>query len=378
MAEEPPRDGSSKEAETAPAGAEAVSLLKVLGHVHWRSVLPLAAAVALGMGILTMLPYLAQPLALLVVAVTFAEALSPTVVRLSRHMRRNLAIGVVYGALAIVAAGIGWLIVPALLNQAQALIDRAPTLLAQAQQYVDRWDRVTGGRLAGLVTAWPERIGRVLMKLPMELATAIFDVLLVVFLSVYWLAGAPRIKGFALSLLKPRHRARAAVVLHEVGRNMGGYVRGTMINAAIMGVLAWIGLFAIGVPFALVLGVLTMLGELVPILGPVIVGVIVALIALTRSVELAVGAVVLYTVLIQVEGHVLTPNIMRRQTNVPQTLVLFAIVVGGGAGGLLGVIVSVPIAAAFRVFVLEVLAPWERRLAGAEPRPPAPSAPPEP
>ena len=163
------------------------------------------------------------------------------------------------------------------------------------------------------------------------------------------------------------------MVLHEIGRNMGGYVRGTLINAAIMGVLAWIGLQVIGVPFALVLGVLTMLGELVPILGPVIVGAIVAVIALGRSLELAIGAVVLYTVLIQVEGHVLTPNIMRRQTNVPQTLVLFAIVVGAGAGGLLGVIVSVPVAAAFRVFVLEVLAPWERRLAGAEPRPPAPA-----
>ena len=375
MAEEPPRGGDE---EQAPAGAEAVSLIKVLGHVHWRSVLPLAAALALGMGVLSVLPYLAKPMELLVIAVTLAEALSPTVLRLSRRVSRNVAIGIVYATLAVAAVGIGWLIVPALLNQAQALIDRAPALLTEAQLFVERWDRLTGGRIAGLVAAWPERMGRVLVKLPLELATAIFDVLLVVFLSVYWLAGAPRIKGFALSLLRPRHRARAAVVLHEIGRNMGGYVRGTLINAAIMGVLAWIGLQVIGVPFALVLGVLTMLGELVPILGPVIVGAIVAVIALGRSLELAIGAVVLYTVLIQVEGHVLTPNIMRRQTNVPQTLVLFAIVVGAGAGGLLGVIVSVPIAAAFRVFVLEVLAPWERRLAGAEPRPPAPSAPPEP
>jgi len=106
------------------------------------------------------------------------------------------------------------------------------------------------------------------------------------------------------------------------------------------------------------------------------VGILVALIALMRSVELAVGAVLLYTALVQLEGHILTPNIMARQTNVPQTLVLFAIVVGGGAGGLLGIIVSVPIAAAFRVFVLEVLAPWERRLAGATPE--ATSAPPMP
>lgn len=361
--------------ERAPAGAEAVSLIKVLGHVQWRAALPLAAAVALGVGTLYVLPFLVEPLALLVVAVTFAEALSPSVTILSRRMRRNVAIAVVYAVLALIALVIGWIVVPAMLDQAQALIDRAPTLMAQGQRYLDRWDRLSGGRLTGLVASWPDRLGRVVVKLPMQLATLIFDVLLIIFLSVYWLAGAPRIKGFALSLLKPRHRAKAAVVLHEMGRNMGGYVRGTVINAAIMGVLAWVGLLVIGVPFAVVLGVLTMLGELVPIVGPVVVGVIVALIALMRSVQLAIAAVVLYTALVQLEGHVLTPNIMSKQTNVPQTLVLFAIVVGA-AGGLLGIIVSVPLAAAFRVFVLEVIAPWERKLAGADQRPPAPSAPP--
>ena len=364
------------ESERSPAGAGGVTLIRVLGHVDWRAVLPLGLAVGLGLWLVWVLPYLAKPLELLVVAVTLAEALAPPVTWLDRRMRRSIAIGIVYAALAVVAIAICWLVIPALLDQAQALMDRAPLLLAQGQQYIDRWDRLTGGRLAGLVAAWPDRLGRVVVRVPMELATGIFDTLLIVFLSVYWLAGASHIEGFMLSLIKPRHRAKAALVLHEIGRNMGGYVRGTVINAAIMGALAWVGLMAIGVPFAVVLGVLTMLGELVPILGPVMVGILVALIALMRSVELAVGAVLLYTALIQLEGHILTPNIMARQTNVPQTLVLFAIVVGGGAGGLLGVVVAVPVAAAFRVFVLEVLAPWERRLAGAEPRPPAPSAPP--
>ncbi len=375
MAENPP-EGEAKAAEAGPAGTEAVSLVRVLGLVDWRGVAPLAGAVALGLGLIWVLPYLARPLELLVVSVTLAEALTPIVNWLARRMRRMLAIALVYGALALLALLTGWLVVPTLIDQAQTLIARAPALLAQLQAFVDRWDRVSGGRLAGVLQSLPSRIGDSVVRVPLQLVNALFDLLLIVFLSVYWLAGAPRIMGFALSLLRPRHRARAALVMHEIGRNMGGYVRGTVINAAIMGVLSWLGLSIIGVPFAVVLGMLTMLGELVPILGSVTVGAIVALIALTRSLQLALGAVVLFTALIQLEGHILTPNIMRRQTNVPQTLVLFAIVVGGGAGGLLGIIVSVPIAAAIRVFVLEVVAPWERRLAQAEPRPPAPSAPP--
>jgi len=358
MAEKPP-EGEAGGAKEGPAGTAAVSL--------WRGVVPLALAVALGLVLVYVLPYLARPLELLVVAVTLAEALAPVVGWLSRWLRPILAIAVVYAALALVAVVVGWLIVPPLVDQAQTLIARAPTFLAQAQAFVDRWDRVTGGRLAGLLETLPGRIGAGLVRVPLQLAGALFDALLVIFFSIYWLAGAPRIEGFALSLLRPRYRAQAALVLHQIGLNMGGYVRGAVINAVIMGVLAWLGLSVIGVPFAVVLGALTMLGELVPILGSVIVGTIVTLIALTRSLQLALGAAALFTALVQIEGHLLTPNIMRRQTNVPQTLVLFAIVVGGGAGGLLGVIVSVPIAAAVRVLVLEVVAPWERRLARAEP-----------
>jgi len=372
MAENP----SAGEERRTAAGPAEVRPMRTPGRLDWRAVGPLAVGVALGIGAIWSLPYLGRPLELLVVAITLAEALAPAVAWLSRRMRRMLAVAIVFVLLALVAVGIAWLVIPPLVAQAQSLAARAPELMAEATQYLHNFDRLTGGSLAGLVTAFPGRIGHFLVQLPVALARTIFDVLLVVFLSVYWLAAAPRIKGFMLSLIRPRHRAQGAIVLHEMGRNMGGYVRGTVINAAIMGALAWVGLLLIGVPFAVVLGVLTMLGEMVPIVGAVAVGVIVALIALTRSVGLALGAVALYTALIQLEGHVLTPNIMARQTNVPQTLVLFAIVVGGGAGGLLGIIVSVPIAAAFRVFVLEVLAPWERRLAGAEPRPPAPSAPP--
>ncbi len=376
MAENPPGEGEGE--RRAPAGASGVTLVRVLGQLDWRTVVLLALAIALGLGAIWSLPYLARPLELLVIAVTLAEALAPFVAWLSRRMRRMLAVALVFVALALVAAGIGWVVIPALVLQAQGLVARAPELLAEGTRYMHTFDRLTGGSLEGLVAALPARIGRFLVALPMSLLKTLFDALLVVFLSVYWLAAAPRIKGFALSLVRPRQRAHAALVMHEMGRNMGGYVRGTVINAGIMGALAWIGLTLIGVPFAVVLGVLTMLGEMVPIVGSVTVGVIVALIALTKSVGLALGAVALFTGLIQLEGHVLTPNIMARQTNVPQTLVLFAIVVGGGAGGLLGIVVSVPIAAAFRVFVLEVLAPWERRMAGAEPRPPAPSAPPAP
>jgi predicted PurR-regulated permease PerM len=110
----------------------------------------------------------------------------------------------------------------------------------------------------------------------------------------------------------------------------------------------------------------------VPLIGPIIVAVPVVLVAFLQSPSLALFALLLYIALQQIEGQLLTPLIMRQQTDVPQTLVIFAVVAGGAIGGLLGVLVSIPLAAALRVFALEVVVPVVRRWTGADANPPLP------
>jgi predicted PurR-regulated permease PerM len=207
----------------------------------------------------------------------------------------------------------------------------------------------------------PARIGEIALSLPFAIFNVLLDVLVTVFLAVYWLLGTPSFMRFARSLVDESRRARFEHVLDRMGQAMGGYVRGSAINAVVMGALAWGGLALIGVDSPLVLGVLTMLGEPIPIIGPILVAVPVIAAALLQSVSKALLALALYTLLQQFEGHLLTPNIMRRQTDVPQTLVIFALVAGGVIGGLLGVLASIPIAAALHVLAVEVLAPMVRR-----------------
>ncbi len=341
--------------EREPLGAK-------LRSVSWGVVLPLAAALFLGFGSLTLVKLIARPLALLVVGVTLAEALEPIVRRLSERLhRRGLSIALVYVALAAIAVGLGYLVLPTVVTQARELIDRLPTLLSEAQEWLRRRMPV-GVDLTDLSGGLPSQVGGLAVSLPVRLFGVLLDTFVVIFLSVYWLYGRSAIRRFTLSLFPASERERATGVLHEMARSMGGYVRGTVINAVIMGVLAWLGLMIIGMPYALALGVLTMLGEIVPIIGPVVVGSIVTLLALVHSLTLALVALALFVGLEQLEGHILTPNIMRSQTHVPQTLVLFAIVVGAGLGGILGILVAIPLAAALRIFVLRVAAPAEREM----------------
>lgn len=325
----------------------------------------MAAALALGLGALLLLRSLARPLALLIVAITIAEALSPLVSYLHRWIPRALAIALVYVTLLVLGGGLAWLVVPVLVAQGQELVSRAPDLIDRARALLDTWDTMSGGQVAGILSSWAERVSGTLIVLPFALLSSALDILLIIFLSIYWLAGSPSIMRFALSLFPESRREKAARVLQHVGTAMGGYVRGAAINAVIMGTLAWIGLSLIGVHYAIVLGVLTMLGEPVPYIGPIVVAVPVILTALLQSPTKALFALILYTALEQLEGHILTPNIMRRQTRVPQTLVIFALVAGATLGGLIGVLVSIPIAGALHVLVTEVVAPAERRSVGS-------------
>jgi predicted PurR-regulated permease PerM len=332
----------------------------------WRSVPPLAAALALGLGLLYAVWYLARPIAILLLAVTLGEALEPLVGRLQRRMSRGLAIVLVYLVLLIVTGGVVWLVAPDLSAQFNEIRDRVPALIEQLRERLTQWNAAVGGAATRLVSGGAPDMAKAAVGLPLKLAAGLLELLLIIFLSAYWLLSGPAARGFFLSLFPAERRAQAGDVLSEMGQAMGGYVRGTAISAVIMGALAWLGLTLVGMPYALVFGLLTMLGEPVPFVGPIIVGTLVTLVALTKSATTALLALGLFVILQQIEGNLVTPNVMSRETRSSQALVIFALLGGAAVGGLLGAIVAIPVAAALQVLVLRVIAPAIRARTGAE------------
>ncbi len=133
-------------------------------------------------------------------------------------------------------------------------------------------------------------------------------------------------------------------MLSEMGRATGGYVRGVGFNILIVTVLNYLGLLWIGLPFPLVFGLMAGLFEIIPIVGSIMSGAIIVVFALTLS--WTTGLIVLAFVLLvqQIEGNILTPWIMGCQTDIDSLLVLIALTLGGAVGGMLGAIVSIPLA----------------------------------
>lgn len=325
----------------------------------------LALALALALGALALIWLLARPLALLFSAIVIAESLAPIVGWLARWLPRWSAIGAVYLGLALAAGAVGWLVVPPMIDQAEALIQNGPDLAEQSRTWLRQLDPTEQDRIVAVLLSRLDELGSLLVSVPVAVVSAATEVLLVLVMSIYWLAEGPALRRFTLSLVPAERRSWAAAVLREMGRTMGGYVRGVVIDAAVMAVLTYPGLVLIGVRFPLVLALLTGVGELVPIIGPIIAAIPALAIALTASPTQALQVLVFFVVLQQIESNLLTPNIMRRQTDVPQLLILFALLAGGAVGGILGALVAIPLAGAARVLVLRVVTPLVLEWTGA-------------
>lgn len=332
----------------------------------WRGSVIVGVALAVAIATLVALWLLARPITLILIAIIIAQALAPIVTRLERWIRRGIAVVIVYLALLLVVGGLGWLVIPPLIAEAQTLVTNVPALMDESRTWLDNLDPASASRISAAAESAVDRFSSVLLSIPFTVFSSVIDVVVVVFMSIYWLLATPALFRFALSLFPEEQRPRAGRVLDAMGQTMGGYVRATAINGVIIGVMTYVGLLVIGVEYMLVLAVLSGLGEFLPVIGPILAATPAIAVALLDSPQQAVIVTIFFILLQQLESNLLVPFIMRSQAGVPPLLSLFALLGGSTLGGILGALIAIPIAGALRVLVVRVFAPAEREWSGAD------------
>jgi predicted PurR-regulated permease PerM len=179
----------------------------------------------------------------------------------------------------------------------------------------------------------------------------------VVILTVYLLVDMPRVRRGLYQLAPLSRRPRMVLLTDEILNRVGGYVLGNLLTSLVAGVgtYAWALLF--GIPYALLLALFVALIDLIPIIGSTIGGVIVSLVALTVSTEIAIATAVFYFAYRFVEDYWLTPKIMAKTVAVPGLVTVVATVIGGALLGVVGALVAIPIAAAIKLLLEEIATP---------------------
>ena len=278
---------------------------------------------------------------------------------------------------AVLVAGFS-LLVPAIRDQAEAFALSLPetydVVLTWIEDVGDRFNieiDITQGTIADWLAdpANQETIQQVAGnfgslggRLVRGVAEGLAVIVLAPLLALYMLIDLRRTKALAVELTPPRHREEAVYVASAVTTALGSFVRGQLLVAFIVGVASSIGLWLLGIPFWLIIGILAGILNLIPFAGPVVGGAVAAIVALLDgSVGKALLAILIFTLIQQVDNHVITPLVQRARVQLSPMVIVLALIVGGSLAGLLGVLVAVPLTAAFRIVVGHL---WRTRMLG--------------
>jgi predicted PurR-regulated permease PerM len=256
------------------------------------------------------------------------------------------ALGVVIVVLLLLLGGFGWLLADRLASQAHALSQQLPQGLERIRAYLgeSEWGRVL---LANAPNTQQVLAGLARFLNVSGLLTGLFGFIVaavvVVIVGVFGAAEPDVYRAGVLRIVPPAHRARAAEAIDTLAYNLRWWLIGQAVLMVTLAVTTALGLSLIGVPFALTLGLLAGLFEVVPYIGPWLSAAPAALIALTLGPYHLLATVGLYLCLHLLEGYILVPLIQRRASHLPPALTLAAQVLLGEVLGIIGLFVAAPL-----------------------------------
>jgi predicted PurR-regulated permease PerM len=322
------------------------------------------AGLALTTALMWMAFLVRDALLVIYISLLVSIGLSPLVESLERRraktkrLPRWAAILVIYLALVGALVGLAILVIPPLVSQARDLWASLPTLLHNAQQWlIQRGLMARELTLQEAVRQTPvggsDAVGTVVGAI-WGLVGGIFGVITILILTFYLLVDFDQVVRFFIRLFARPERARVRDATLRVTNKVSAWLGGQMLLAGIIGSSAALGLWLMGVPYFYVLALLAAIGEMIPVIGPILSAIPAVLVALTVSPTLALFVLIFFFVQQQFENHVLVPKVMERQVGISAVVVIIALLIGGSLLGIVGAILAVPTAAILQVLFEEL------------------------
>ena len=319
-----------------------------------------AAAVALAWAL-----YLVrQVLVLIYVSVLLAIGFSPLVRLIERQgvvrtrVPRWLAILIVYLAILGVLAAIAVAIVPPFVTQARAFAIHVPELFAQTQRWLIARGILSEQRSFGeFVRQTPsgtDVVGTIFTTF-WGLFGGMLGVFSVVILTFYLLVDSDSVFRSIVRLFPVERRAKLYEVSRQITIKVSAWLVGQLMLSAIIGTTSTIWMVALGLPYFYVLALIAAVGELIPMVGPILAAIPGIAVAFGSSWKLGVAVAALYLAQQQLEANILVPKLMERQVGLTPVSIMVALLLGGALLGIPGAVLAVPTAAILQVVVQELV-----------------------
>jgi len=349
--------------------------IKNIGIFSW-SIIGFLLIIALFFYILYLIRIAIIPL---IIAAAIAYLLSPLVVLLQKKMKRIFAVIITYIIFVGVIFTIFFFIIPVIIDQFKTFIDKFPSYIQNLTKFINDFLQNSA-----LIKSAENLIGKEIMpkdassitqyflsRINLEeinifqrattLGRSVLNIVLYLIigplLGIYILLYTESIKTTFIKIIPKRFKNQTAIILDRINKVAGRYIRGQILVSIIVGILCTVVLLVLKVDFAILLGSIAGLLNIIPLLGPIIGAIPAALAALFISPLKALLVILLFVAIQQIDNYVISPNIMKYQVGVHPGIIIFSLMVGGALLGIWGLIIAVPTVAVLqeilRYYLLE-------------------------
>lgn len=345
-----------------PIGAQPVE--QVVTVRRPRSVIAFACWFALGVGLAYLGFRIVEQLRTIIYMLAFAlligVTLDPLISFLQRRgIRRSFAALLTWLGVVVLLSAPIVLAVNAASTQLPTLIKSGPELIRNAEDHLgalgDRLAAATDSTTSGSVS--PTKVLDYVLTGGALLFTAVTDIVVVAFLSLYFAISLPRLRALALKAIPASRQVRTARILDELTVQVGRFMLSTVVIAILFGVGTTIWALAWGIPYAVLLGALVTVLSLVPVIGSTVGGTIVTLVSLSVGLPTAIITLIFYISYRMAEDYLIQPRMMKYSVELPGVITVPSVILGGAMLGIPGALFGVPMALILRVLVRELVFP---------------------
>jgi predicted PurR-regulated permease PerM len=342
-----------------------------------RTVLAVIGIVLAVAAVLTVLWISRQVLTWIIVAVFLALALNPAVEFFQRQglARRGLATAVTVILTLGAFTALGWLFVPTLVDEGRGFAEALPGYvndvsegrgpLGRLSKRYEVEQRVREAVRGGGGFAQVLGLSGTALAVTKSVLTFIVAVVTIAFMTVFMLLEGPKWMERFYALLPDESREKWRKIGYDIYRTVGGYVTGNLLISVVAGTSTTIVLLILGVPYAVALGVLVAILDLIPLAGATLAAIIVGTVAFIHSIPAGIIVLTFFIVYQQIENHLLQPLVYSRTVQLSPLAILISVLIGAKLAGILGALAAIPVAGTIQVLLLAWLA--ERRGRRAEP-----------
>ncbi|MDO8487321.1 MAG: AI-2E family transporter [Candidatus Curtissbacteria bacterium] len=273
----------------------------------------------------------------------------------ARKVPRPLAVLIIYISLIAIISFVIGIIIPPLVSQTSQFVSDLPKIISSINDFIV-FNKIPVDDVSKVISGQINQVASNAVYISTAIFSSIFFLLMLIVLSFYLLLDWKTFVKLISSPFSGRQETRVVDLISKIERGLGVWVRGQLTLSLLVGVLTYIGLTILGIPFAIPLALVAGIMEIIPIIGPIVSAVPALLVGLTISPVMSLAVIALFFIIQQLENHLIVPMVMSKVVGLQPAAVIIALLIGAKLDGIGGAFLAIPVVLVIKIIIKDFIA----------------------